>query len=137
MKKITVCIMVFLITFSSFSQQTDSSQHSVSTDYLTKSKNQRDGAWVLLGGGITLTGLGFLVGDRGASTFDEAATGGILIGLGVLATLGSIPLFIVSGHTKKKAMKVSAGLESQRNPIVGKTPLRIRSVPGISLKLDF
>ena len=50
MKK-TVCIALMMVTvISIFSQQTP----SVKTDYLQKSKNQKTGAWVLLGGGFSV-----------------------------------------------------------------------------------
>src|SRR5438045_9207630 len=104
MKKIIAYAMLLLITTNSFSQQTNPSA-PLNQDYLKKSKNQKTAAWVLLVGGIALVGIGVLIGDQKQSTFDDAATGGVIAGIGILSTIGSIPLFIASGRNKRKAMR--------------------------------
>ena len=42
---------------ASFCQKTNDSVQVVKTDYLTRSKNQKTAAWILLGGGTALIGI--------------------------------------------------------------------------------
>ncbi|HUS01192.1 MAG TPA: hypothetical protein VMY77_05670 [Chitinophagaceae bacterium] len=88
------------------------SNFTIDRDLLLKSKNQKTTAWILVGGGTITAVVGSLVAARGMIDFmslhpDEAdnniGTGGILITTGVTAILGSIPFFIASGKTKRKA----------------------------------
>ena len=99
----------------------------VKTDYLAKSKNQKTAAWFLLGGGAALIGTGFLIGDSKNSTFDDAATGAVLGGIGVLSALGSIPLFIASVKNKRKALKMSANFKIEN---------ATNSYPAVALKIN-
>ncbi|MFI5131177.1 MAG: hypothetical protein ACHQFX_14340, partial [Chitinophagales bacterium] len=78
MKKTTVFALLLILSATSFSQQTDPSTPMTRADYLQKSKNKKTAAWVLLGGGTVLIGAGFLIGARAESSFDDAATGGII-----------------------------------------------------------
>ena len=71
--------------------------------YIQKSKNQRTAGLVLLGGGVLLSGIGLLVAANKNASFDDAATGGVIMGLGALAGLGSIPLMIMAHVNKNKA----------------------------------
>ncbi|MDP9230397.1 MAG: hypothetical protein M3O67_06975, partial [Bacteroidota bacterium] len=82
MKKITNCIMLVLISIASFSQQVNPAQPLTADDYLQKGKKQKSAARVLLGGGAGLVGIGFLIGDRKESSFDDAATGFVVGGVG-------------------------------------------------------
>ena len=126
MKKVMVYFLLLAMPATSFCQMTNDSVPVVKTDYLTKSKNQKTAAWVLLGGGAALIGTGFLIGDNKNSTFDDAATGAVLGGIGVLSAIGSIPLFIASGKNKRKALKMSANFKIEN----GTT-----SYPAVALKI--
>ena len=137
MKKVIVYAMFLFMTTSAFSQQTNPSQPLTRQDYLTKSKNQKTGAWVLLGGGAVLIGTGLLIGNREESSFDDAATGAVVGVVGVLSLIGSIPLFIASGRNKRKAINVSTYLEMRQNTVQPETRLTLRSSPALSLKLNF
>ncbi len=127
MKKIMIYFLLLAMPAASFCQKTNDSVPSVKTDYLTKSKNQKSAAWVLLGGGTALIGAGFLIGDSKNSTFDDAATGAILGGIGVLSAIGSIPLFIASGKNKRKALNMSANFRIEN---------ATNSYPAIALKIN-
>ncbi|HEU4860207.1 MAG TPA: hypothetical protein VFT15_10240 [Chitinophagaceae bacterium] len=127
MKKIMIYFLLIAMPAASFCQKTNDSVPSVKTDYLTKSKNQKSAAWVLLGGGTALIGAGFLIGDSKNSTFDDAATGAILGGIGVLSAIGSIPLFIASGKNKRKALNMSANFRIEN---------ATNSYPAIALKIN-
>lgn len=127
MKKIMIYFLLLAMPAASFCQKTNDSVPAVKTDYLTKSKNQKSAAWVLLGGGTALIGAGFLIGDSKNSTFDDAATGAILGGIGVLSAIGSIPLFIASGKNKRKALNMSANFRIEN---------ATNSYPAIALKIN-
>ena len=135
MKKIILFTMLLIFSVSSFSQQTTPSKPVTREDYLKKSKNQKTAAWVLLGGGTVLIGTGFLIGDREESSFDDAATGAILGGIGVLSMIGSIPVFLASGKNKRRAnaMSTSIGMENA-DFVKGYTTVHA-SYPAISIKI--
>jgi len=126
MKKIMVYFLLLAMPASSFCQKTNDSVPVVKTDYLAKSKNQKTAAWVLLGGGAALIGTGFLIGDSENSSFDDAATGALLAGIGVLSAIGSIPLFIASGKNKRKALTMSANFKIENATY---------SYPAVALKI--
>jgi hypothetical protein len=45
---------------------------------------------------------GFLPGDQKEFPFDDAGTRVVIVGIGFLETIGSVPFFIVSGRNKEK-----------------------------------
>ena len=102
--------------------------------YLAKSKRQKSGGWIMLGGGAALIGTGFLIGDREESSFDDAATGAILGGVGVLLMLGSIPVFIASGKNKRKASSIS--FNNMMTPQIKNSSLVYIPIPAVSLKIN-
>jgi len=134
MKKSIVFIVALTATCSSFSQQTqlDTVKHGTKDYYLQKSKRQKTGAWVLLIGGTALMGTGLLIADSKNATFDQAGTGAIMFGIGFLADLGSIPLFIASSKNKKRAMKASVSLKIQDALAVRKQNIMNARFPAIS-----
>ena len=136
MKKIIVYFLLLALPATSFCQQTNDSVPVVKTDYLQKSKNQKTAAWVLLGGGAALIGTGFLVGDGKNSSFDDAATGAVLAGIGLLSTIGSIPLFIASGKNKRKAITTSAFIKMETAPAFQKQSFVPNSYPAFSIKFS-
>ena len=136
MKKIMIYFLLLSLPAASFCQQTNDSVPLIKTDYLQKSKNQKTAAWVLLGGGAVLIGTGFLIGDSKNSTFDDAATGAILGGIGVLSAIGSIPLFIASGKNKRKAMKTSTFIKMETAPAFQITSFVHNPYPAFSVKFS-
>ena len=135
MKKCILYILLLTLPAASFCQKTNDTVPVVKTDYLVKSKNQKTAAWVLLGGGTALIGIGFLIGDNKNSTFDDAATGALLGGIGFLSTIGSIPLFIASGKNKRKAMKATTFIKMETAPSFQKQSFNQTSYPAFSLSL--
>jgi hypothetical protein len=114
MKRSIVFLLFLLLSVPAFTQQTDPPQLSVKESYLLKSKHQKTAAFVLLAGGAALAGGGFLVGNSKEASFDDAGTGIVMAGVGVLSMLGSIPLFIASTKNKNRAMKVSASINMEQ-----------------------
>lgn len=136
MKKIITCSMLLIITTSSFGQQIKPSQSVSREDYLTKSKSQKSTAWILLGGGSALVATGFLIGNRKESSFDDAATGGIIGSIGVLSVIGSVPLFLASSRNKRKAMNASAYLKMERTQSIQQAVINFHSYPALSIKIN-
>ena len=126
--------MLLIFSASSFSQQTNSHTALSKQDYLQKSKNQKTTAWVLLGGGAALILVGDLIGNRKESSFNDAGTGVIIAGAGVLSMLGSIPLFIASGKNKRKAMSLS--FKNEMIPRLQNSSFVNRAVPSLSFKIS-
>jgi len=137
MKKIMVYFLLLALPVTSFCQKTNDSVPVIKTDYLTKSKNQKTAAWVLLGGGTALIATGFIVGDSKNSSFDDAAMGALFAGVGVLSALGSIPLFIASGKNKRKAMKAEAFIKMETVPLFPKQSFVQNSYPAFSVNIIF
>jgi len=135
MKKGILYFLLLAFPAASFCQKTNDSVQVVKTDYLVKSKNQKTAAWVLLGGGVALIGAGFLIGDSKNSTFDDAATGAVLGGIGFLSTIGSIPLFIASGKNKRKAMKATTFIKMENSGRIQHQSFVQISYPSIALKI--
>jgi hypothetical protein len=137
MKKVIVFVIALAVTCSSFSQQTqtDSVKYGTKDYYLQKSKRQKSGALALLIGGTALMGAGLLIGDNKNADFDQAGTGAVMFGIGFLADLGSIPLFIASSKNKKRAMKASVSLKIQDALAVRKQNIINSPFPAISLHI--
>lgn len=136
MKKIIIYAMLLFVTLSSFSQQINPIQPLTRQDYLKKSKNQKTAAWVLLGGLPVLTGTGLLIGNRKEASFNDAFTGAVIAGIGVLSAIGSIPLFIASGRNKRKAMNASTYFKIEKTQTIQQTGISFPSLPAISIKLN-
>lgn len=135
MNKIMIYILLFVLPASIFCQKPNDSVPSVKTDYLQKSKNQKSAAWTLLGGGTALIGIGFIVGDGKNASFDDAATGAVLAGVGLLSAIGSIPLFIAAGKNKRKAMKMFTSIKMEKATLFQRQSFDQPSYPAVTLKL--
>jgi hypothetical protein len=101
--------------------------------YLTKSKKQKSAAIILLAGGGAAVAVGLLIGDSKESSFDDAATGVIVGGVGVLSMIGSIPLFIASGKNKRKAANLVIHTGRRFDPLAGANKRMIMA--GITVSL--
>jgi len=135
MKKSILYFLLLAIPATSFCQKTYDTIPDIKTDYIVKSKNQKTAAWVLLGGGVALIGTGFLVGDGKNASFDDAATGAVLAGIGVLSTIGSIPLFIASGKNKRRAMQATTFIKMENATMIQNQSFAQTSYPAITLKI--
>jgi len=130
MKKYTTSILLLLFAISVFSQEVVKNKEY----YSEKSKRQRSGARVMLIGGAALIGTGFLIGDRKESSFDDAATGAVLGGVGMLLMIGSIPVFIASGKNKRKAASLS--FNNMMTPQIKNSSMVYKPMPAVSLKIN-
>ena len=129
MKKILLCVMILVISTSSFGQQIDTSKFNTRKYYLRKSRSQLVGGLILLGiGGATLA----LV-SNGKTSFNILPV--LVIG-GGLFVLGSIPLFIASGRNKRKAMNATTLFKMETIPTLPQTGINFHSYPAISVRFD-
>ena len=62
-------------------------------------------------------------------------TGAAIATVGLLSSIGSIPLFIASGKNKRKALSVSTSLKMEKASMVQRTAMVMKSYPALSLKI--
>ena len=139
MKKINLLAIVLILSVQLFSQSAPTE-----ADFLLKrSKSQKTGAWLLLGGGIASITAGALIGPAEVSDynniwdpFDDEHDGiggtGFIVG-GTLAVLGSIPLFMAAARNKKDAVLIS--LKEEKTQVIYHGSFADRSYPAISLRI--
>lgn len=154
MKKTIPFFLLLVIATSSFSQQINPAPALTKQDYLAKSKKQKTGAWVLLGGGFVMStiGAGLAIDDAADETSgalvtiislglvepvsndkDNTAVANVLFFTGLASMLGSIPLFISAEKIKRKGMSLS--FSNQRIPSLQKNSLVYNSIPSLKLKI--
>ena len=136
MKKIFVCLTLLLLTVKSFSQTPSLSKE----DYLKKSKTQKTVGWVMLGGGVAMTTIGYVIINQQVNDdpLNAITTGQgyvVLMIAGAATALGSIPFFISSAKNARRAAAISFNnqkiLFPQQNTFVLKTQ------PTVTLKIMF
>ena len=130
---------VLFITINGFSQTAEK------TDYLQKSKNQKTGAFVLLGIGAALDIAGIITTASNANKeFDYITYGGdqpsvnhgseiALYIAGTLCLAGSLTLFIVSKNNKKKGLAI--GIEPEQFRQLKKNSFYTLNYPALTLKI--
>ncbi len=133
MKKNILSLACLVIVTASFCQRAQPSHLLTREDYMTKSKRQKTAAWVLLAGGIALIGVGFLIGNRKESSFNDAATGAIIGGISALSVTGSTPLFIASGKNKRKGMSIA--FKNEKAPQLFTRNFISRSIPSATVRI--
>jgi len=148
MKKIILNCLLLSVNVTVFSQIVTSAGSIIQTDYLKKSKNQKTAAWILLGGGTTLTIIGGVLafhdfGEELGNIFNpnpqpahnNGPAASILLVTGAVSMLGSIPLFISASKNKHKALSMTFKndfVPELKNSTITKVP-----VPGVSLLVSF
>ena len=115
MKKIIIFLALIAIGFSSFSQ-TETDNIKTKKYYLDKSRKQRTAGWIMLGGGVALTGVGIAAGvaqslDYVLGNEKSRNSGSVIASVGLLSALGSIPVFISASKNKRKAAEVAFGIQ--------------------------
>ena len=118
MKQLLCALVMLSVLIPSFSQSESSIPNYSKPDYALKSKKQKTNAWTLLGGGTGLIVGGYLVANTFASSFTDGAIGGVLMGVGVISVLGSVPLFVSSGINHRRS--------------IGRAQIRLQSCPSLT-----
>ena len=133
-------LVLILFTFSGigYSQSKDLPALITKEDLLKKSKRQQRTGWLMLGGG-TLVAVGSMYWALEAYA-NESGSGdhgqGYFFISGVCSIVGSIPMFIISGNNKKKAMSMSIGPGLPNKIKLRGGVTNARNYPVISLRID-
>lgn len=139
MKKIHLIIIAIAISFPSIGQQVDSIPKLNKEDYLIKSKRQKTTGFILLGGGLLTTGIGFAIGvGEGLGNLfvpeQDRSNNGEGIAIAGLVIMGSsIPFFIASSSSRKKAISIS--LKNEKASLIGNNGFSYTLVPSLSVKM--
>jgi hypothetical protein len=75
--------------------------------YVSKSKRQKNTAWIILGSGIALIGSGIVIASHQREPEYAAVALVLVSGPGIVTSLVSIPFFVASGRSKRKAMNIN------------------------------
>jgi hypothetical protein len=75
--------------------------------YFKKSNRQKTTAWIILGSGIALIGSGIAIASQQREPEYAAVALVLVSGPGVVTSLVSIPFFIASSRSKRKAMNIN------------------------------
>lgn len=146
MKRAIIFFLLVVFSVTSFGQQTNQSIAMGQTDWLAKSKRQKKTALILLGvgGALILTGAiiprGELTDQLDPYTLsndiyeNDGIKAALMLG-GGLSMLGSIPLFIISNHNKRKA-PVSASFKMEKQQVMQHAGFVYKSYPAITLKIN-
>jgi len=136
MKQVFIFIMLMVITGTSLSQQIKSSKQITCEEYLTKSKNQKAAARTLLIVGGVLIIVPVIIAIPGTVSFDALDALVVIAGIGVVASLSSIPLFIASGRNKRKSMDPKLCVKIEQGMSVLPSGLYAHSFPALSFKIN-
>lgn len=142
MKTLIVSLLACVIFSKSFCQETQTTSPVNGQDYLQKSRNQKTGAWVLLGAGAALTAGGLIWFSNELDLFNSDNDSNediavIVSGVGVAAMGGSIPLFIASARNKKKALQMNAGLRLEKRDLIKRDVIANQVYPALSFRIQF
>lgn len=135
MKKITLCLILLIFGFQSFSQTPPEGSAEY---YRQKSKNQKKTAWILLGAGTVMAvggGIGFNRSWNLPEHYTETDIFGFIMLAGIVSDLVSIPVFISSGRNARRASRVSVSTQLIDFPRVNNS--YVEPHPAISIKIPF
>ena len=107
---LTVLFSLMLFAPGCFSQELESTRNETNQKsydfHMAKHKKLKKTGFILLGSGVAATVVGALIASNSEGIFDDSdnlGSGAILTTAGILTTISSIPVFIVSGSNKRKA----------------------------------
>ncbi|HTE25284.1 hypothetical protein [Flavitalea sp.] len=142
MKRILVFILLLCFIRATAQQITDTPE-----EYLRKGRKLETTAWILVGSGVTMITAGTILAlntEWGDLDYDDAyhgrqetmkATGSVvLIGAGVIASIGSIHLFIMAAKNKSKAASFS--FTNQRYQLLSQGKISTASLPALTFKVN-
>ena len=138
MKKALFLLMPIASTACGFSQHSTNTKPAVNIDYVQKSKNQKIAGWILFGGGMILTTVGFakvisnitFVGEP----LYETNTGEVLMLFGSASMLASTPLFIACSRNRRKAISLS--FKNEYSQQIQKGIVACKIVPSLLMKIE-
>jgi hypothetical protein len=115
MKKTIITLTLVITAIFSFSQ-TVPDDVKTKDYYLNRSRHQKTAAWIMLGSGVALTGVGLAVAagetvDYAFGNSNSSNAGGVLAVVGIASALGSIPFFISASHNRRKAAGITFNMQ--------------------------
>lgn len=137
--KFTLSIFLALVfTFQLVQSQviepsTEKSQKEMYDFYISKHKKLKKTGLILLGAGVVATGVGYAIAHNGSLYDDESTAGAGLALAGVLTTISSIPVLIISGSNKRKANAIEGSGEVG----IGAIPFNNTRYASIGIKINF
>ncbi|KAA3437821.1 hypothetical protein [Rufibacter hautae] len=141
--KTTLFLLMLLFSQTMYGQRKPERLKLSQAEYIQKAKSQKNWAWIALGTGITIATVSLLLHELEAEdkpkvllgnypyttdTHEDVASAGV--GLCVL----SIPLFIESSSTKKKA--VSLSLHQNTSPLFKRGGMASSRITSLSVKVN-
>lgn len=154
MKKLIFLLLLSGSMLRASSQLTDPLPLVTAEDYLQKSKDQKSGAWLLMGFGVVLSSIGaismipkaaddigngiqlipnIINGNRQPPPKNYTAQTILLIG-GVASIASSVPLFISAARNKNTALILS--FKNQQVPHLQKNSFVYGTVPSLTIKFS-
>jgi len=136
--KNSIIILVLIFAFQSVQcQVTDSltvkSNEEMYDFYISKHKKLKKTGLILLGAGLVATGVGYAIANNGSLYDDEFTAGAGLALVGVLTTISSIPVLIISGSNKRKANAIEGSGEVG----IGVIPFNDTRYASVGIKINF
>ena len=135
MKKIIFFSVFLILSFQSFSQQTNTKKALTKDHYILKSKHQKTAATIVLLSGPVLIGGTLLISSKiknGGNASMGIVYGTIMAGFLCLPV--SLGLYIASSSNHKKAMRLS--FKNESIPQISKQNFVYKAVPSLSLKIS-
>ncbi len=134
MKRVILISILACLFVASFGQL---SQSSTKEYYMTKAKNQRTAAKVLLIGGGALMATSIIILAPGRTSFDNIPGVIAIGGVGVAAAICSFPLFTAAVRNKYKGMAATANIKLEKNSFIYSRSQTVSNVyPALSLTID-
>ena len=140
-------LLLFLLVFASYGLAAQR-QLNTKDDYLRKGRRMESAAWILAGSGVAMVTVGTVLAvntDWDALDYDDNSYGrketikGVgaiaLIGTGVIASIGSIPLFIMSAKNKSKAASFTVSTQRYHSP--GRSMQLSQQMPALTFRVQF
>ena len=137
MKKALFLLMLIATTACGFSQHSTNAKPAVNTDYVQKSQQQKIAGWILFGGGVILTTVGgakVISDNLFWEPLDKTNPGEVLMLVGSVSMLASIPLFIACSRNRRKAISLSFKNEYSRQ--IQKGIVACKKVPSLAMKIN-
>ncbi len=145
MKLSILTLVILLSTFTSFCQDSTKASTEFSS-LMKKSKNQKTAAWICLGAGATLTTVAVIVGlgelANGFNNFwtgetTSSYTSDYFFYSGLAGMVASIPLFIISSSTRRKAEALNASIKWRNITEPGLYVSKVKSYPSLTVTIRF
>jgi hypothetical protein len=137
MKKLNCLLLLMAFGIYSYAQQIPVDTVKNKQYYLEKRSSQRTTGWIFfgLGAGAIIAGA-IVYSSQPILSSDKDNTGGVIMAVGAVGMLVSIPFFIASHQSNLKAMQLSVGPKLERNdPLIQMYAGKYQ--PAVSLKMNF